>query len=323
MKTLTLACFTLAVCAGHAPRLFAQAYPAKPVRLIIPFPPGGSTDVIGRAFGGKLSEAWNQPVVIENRGGANTIIAAEAAAKSAPDGYTLFLTTAATMTTNTLLYRKLPYDAKTSFALISMLTISPYLIAAHPSLPAQSLKDLISLAQQKPAQLAYGTSGNGSSGHLTGALLEMMAGIKLLHVPYKGAAAALTDALGGQNPLVITGAQGLAQLAKSGRIRALATCGGSRLATWPDLPTVAESGYPGFEGVTWFGLVAPAGTPKPIIDRLQAETVRVGTLPDVRERLGTLGFEVVTGTPEGFATFIARELERVARVIKHSGIRLE
>ena len=168
MKTFTLACFTLAVCVGHAPRVFAQAYPAKPVRLIIPFPPGGSTDVIGRAFGGKFSEAWNQPVVIENRGGANTIIAAEGAAKSAPDGYTLFLTTAATMTTNTLLYRKLPYDAKTSFALISMLTISPYLIAAHPSLPAQSLKDLISLARQKPAQLAYGTSGNGSSGHLTG-----------------------------------------------------------------------------------------------------------------------------------------------------------
>ena len=166
-------------------------------------------------------------------------------------------------------------------------------------------------------------SGNGSSGHLTGALLEMMAGIKLLHVPYKGAAAALTDALGGQNPLVITGAQGLAQLAKSGRIRALATCGTTRLATWPDLPTVAESGYPGFEGVTWFGLVAPAGTPKPIIDRLQAETVRVGSLLDVRERLGTLGFEVVTGTTEGFATFIARELERVARVINHSGIRLE
>ncbi len=306
-----------------APPLAAQPYPAKPVRFIVPFPPGGSTDLIGRTFGAKFSEAWGQPVVIENRGGANTIIGAEVAAKSAPDGYTLFLTTATTMTTNTLLYRKLPYDAKTSFALVSMMTISPYVIAAHPSLPAASLKELITLAKQRPAQLAYGTSGNGSSGHLTGALLEIMAGIKLVHIPYKGAAPALTDALGGQNPLVVTGITGMGPLVKAGRIRVLATCGAARLAGWPDLPTVAESGYPGFEGITWFGLVVPAGTPKAIIDRLQADVMRAGALPDVRERVGTQGFEVVTGTPEAFAAFIARETERVTRVIKQSGIRLE
>ncbi len=301
----------------------AQSYPSKPVRLIIPFPPGGSTDLIGRTFGAKFSEAWGQPVVIENRGGANTIIGAEAAAKSAPDGYTLFLTTATTMTNNVILYRKLPYDPRSSFALASMLTVSPYLIAAHPSLPVTSVKELVTLARQKPAQLTYGTSGNGSSGHLTGALLEIMAGIKLLHVPYKGAAAALTDALGGQNPLVLTGAAGLAPLAKAGRIRVLATCGETRLSGWPELPTVAESGYPGFVGITWFGLVTPAGTPKPIIERLQAEAGRVGTMPDVRERLATQGFEVLTGTPEAFATFIARENERVTRVVKLSGIRVE
>ena len=307
----------------HSALASAQSYPTKSVRLIVPFPPGGSTDVIARTFGSKFSEAWGQPVVIDNRGGANTIIGAEAAAKSPPDGYTLFLTTATTMTTNTVLYRKLPYDPKTNFALVSQLTISPYVIAAHPSLPATSLKELITLAKQKPGELAYGTSGSGSSGHLTGALLEMMAGIKLVHVPYKGAAAALTDAIGGQNPLVFTGAQGLANLAKAGRIRVLATCGASRIASWPDLPTVAESGYPGFVGITWFGLVTPAGTPKPIIDRLQNETVRVGALADVRERLATQSFEVVTGTPEAFAAFIAKEMERVTRVVKHSGIRLE
>ncbi len=305
------------------PAAVPAAYPAKPVRLIIPFPPGGSTDVVGRAFGSKFSESWGQPVVIENRGGANTIIGAEAAAKSPADGYTLFLTTAATMTTNTILYRKLPYDPRTSFSLVSMLTVSPYVIAAHPSLPATSIKELVALAKQRPAQLAYGTSGNGSSGHLTGALLEIMAGIKLLHVPYKGAAAALTDALGGQNPLVITGATGLAQLVKAGRIRVLATCGANRLTTWPELPTVAESGYPGFEGITWFGLVVPAGTPKTIIDRLQTEAVRAGAMSDVRERLNALGFELLTGTPDQFAAFIAREHERVARVVKLSGIRLE
>lgn len=301
----------------------AQSYPSKPVRFIIPFLPGGSTDLIGRTFGAKFSEAWNQPVVIENRGGANTIIGAEAAAKSPADGYTLFLTTATTMTTNAILYRKLPYDPRNSFALVSMLTVSPYLIAAHPSLPVTSVKELVALAKQKPSQLSYGTSGNGSSGHLTGALLEIMAGIKLLHIPYKGAAPALADTLGGQNPLVLTGVPGMAQLAKAGRIRVIATCSSARLGIWPELPTVAESGYPGFEGITWFGLVTPAGTPKPIIDRLQAEAARVGTLPEVRERLATQGFEVLTGTPEAFAAFIARESERVARVVKQSGIRLE
>ena len=293
------------------------------MRFIIPFLPGGSTDLIGRTFGAKFSEAWNQPVVIENRGGANTIIGAEAASKSPPDGYTLFLTTATTMTTNAILYRKLPYDPKTSFSLVSMLTVSPYLIAAHPSLPVTSVKELVALARQKPAQLSYGTSGNGSSGHLTGALLEIMAGIKLLHIPYKGAAPALADALGGQNPLVITGVPGMAPLVKAGRIRVLAACSATRLGIWPELPTVAESGYPGFEGITWFGLVTPAGTPKPIIDRIQAEVVRVGAMPEVRERLATQGFEVLTGTPEAFAAFIVRESERVARVVKQSGIRLE
>ena len=301
----------------------AQTYPSKPVRFIVPFPPGGSTDLIARTFGAKFTEAWGQQVVIENRGGANTIIGAEAAAKSPPDGYSIFLTTAATMTTNAIVYRKLPYDPKTSFGLVSMLTVSPYLIVAHPSLPATTVKELVSLAKQRPGQLAYGTSGNGSSGHLAGALLEIMAGIKLLHVPYKGAAAALTDAVGGQNPLVLTGAPGLAPLVKAGRIRVLATCSAERLASWPDLPTVAESGYPGFVGITWFGLVVPAGTPKPIIDRLQTETVRIGALQDVRDRLATQGYEVVTGTPDAFATFVAREHERVTRVVKLSGIRVE
>lgn len=317
-------CTTSALLAALvAPGVAAQPYPSKPVRFIVPFPPGGSTDLIARTFGAKFTEAWGQQTVIENRGGANTIIGAEAAAKAPPDGYTLFLTTAATMTTNAILYRKLPYDPRTSFALVSMLTVSPYLIAAHPSLPVASVKELIALAKQRPAQLAYGTSGNGSSGHLTGALLEIMAGIKLIHVPYKGAAAALTDALGGQNPLVITGATGLAQLAKAGRIRVLATCSATRLASWPELPTVAESGYPGFLGITWFGLVVPAGTPKAIIDRLQADVVRIGAMPEVRERLATQGFEVLSGTPEAFAAFIARENERITRVVKLSGIRVE
>ena len=321
MKTFTLACFTLAVCVGHAPRVFAQAYPAKPVRLIIPFPPGGSTDVIGRAFGGKLSEAWNQPVVIENRGGANTIIAAEAAAKSAPDGYTLFLTTAATMTTNTLLYRKLPYDAKTSFALISMLTISPYLIAAHPSLPARGVKELLALARARPGEITW--SCGGSPSQLAAELFKKTAGVNVIVVPYKGNAPAVTAAMSGEVSLSFGNvAQSVPQV-KAGRLRALGVGSLQRSAVMPDVPTVAEAGLAGFEAGAWYGVLAPAATPRAIVDRLGGELVRILKLPDVQQRLRGEAYDVIADTPDQFAAAIRAEIAKWAPLVKQAGLRVD
>ena len=301
----------------------AQQWPAKPVRLIVPFPAGGNTDLVARAFSTRFAETFGQQFVIDNRGGANTIVGAELAARAAPDGHTLFLTTATTMTNNVVLYRKLPYDPKTAFALISMAVVFPYVIAVHPSVPARSVKELVALSKAQPGRLAYGTSGSGSSGHIAGALFETMAGVRWTHIPYKGSAGATMDAIGGQIPMVITGIASIAGQAQGGKLRVLGVCSEKRLTHWPDIPTIAESGYPGYVGITWFGFVAPAGTPKPVIDRVQGEVVRVGALPDVRERLQSQGFELMTGTPEQFADFIAKELARVTKVVDAAGIRIE
>jgi tripartite-type tricarboxylate transporter receptor subunit TctC len=301
----------------------AQNYPAKAVRLIIPFPPGGATDAVGRTFAAKFAEAWGQQVVVDNRAGANTIVGAEFAARAAPDGYTLFLTTAATQVNNVLLYRKLPYDARKSFQLISMTTLLPYAIAAHPSLPASSVKELVAFARARPGQLSYGSSGTGSTGHLAGVLFDTLTGTKMVHVPYKGAAAAIADVIGGQIPLYLPTMTSIATHLQNRRVKVLGIATAKRHPTWPDIPTVAEAGYPAYEMNTWYGIVAPAGTPRAIVDRVHADTVRIATLPDVIERMQALGADLHTNTPEEFAAYIERDFARVGKAVKAAGLRLD
>jgi tripartite-type tricarboxylate transporter receptor subunit TctC len=316
------ACVAL-VCGVAAGAVFGQAYPTKPVRLIIPFPPGGATDIVGRTFATKFAEAWGQQVIVDNRGGANTIVAAELAARAAPDGYTLFLTTAATQVNNVLLYRKLPYDARKSFQLISMSTLLPYTIAAHPSLPANSIKELVAFAKARPGELSYGSSGTGSTGHIAGVLFDTMTGTKMVHVPYKGAAAAIADLMGGQIPLYTPTMTSISTQLKNGRVKVLGIATAKRHPDWPDIPTVAEAGYPGYEVNTWYGVVAPAGTPRAIVDRVHADTVRISTMPDVIARMKTLGADLYTNTPEEFAAYIERDFARVGKAVKAAGLRLD
>lgn len=300
-----------------------EAYPVKPVRLIIPFPPGGATDAVGRTFAAKLAQAWGQQVVVDNRPGANTIVAAELAARAAPDGYTLFLTTAATQVNNLLLYRKLPYDPRKSFQLISMTTLLPYAFAAHPSLPANTIKELVAFALARPGELSYGSSGMGSSGHLAGVLFDSMTGTKMVHVPYKGAAAAITDLLGGQIPLYLPTMTSIAPHLENRKVKVLGIATAKRHSTWPEIPTVAESGYPGYEMNTWYGIVAPAGTPRDIVDRVHDDIVRAAKLPDVIARMQALGADLHTNTPEDFAAYMERDFARVGKAVKAAGIRLD
>jgi tripartite-type tricarboxylate transporter receptor subunit TctC len=324
LRFRAVACAAVALAGGiSAWPAIAQSYPVRPVRLIIPFPPGGATDAVGRTFAAKFTAAWGQQVIADNRPGANTIVAAELAARAASDGYTLFLTTAATQVNNVLLYRKLPYDARKSFQLISMTTLLPYAFATHPALPANSIKELVTMAKARPGELSYGTSGIGSSGHLAGVLFDSMTGTKMVHVPYKGAAAAIIDLIGGQIPLYLPTMTSIAPYMRSGKLKVLGIATARRHPSWPDIGTVAEAGYPGYEMNTWYGLVAPAGTPRAIVERVHAETVRAARLPDVIERMRTLGADLHTNTPEEFAAYVERDFRRVAKAVRDAGLRLD
>jgi len=301
----------------------AQSYPIKPVRVLVGFPPGGPTDAVARAFNARFTEAWGQQVLVDNRSGANTIVAAELVAKAAPDGYTLLQGAAATMINNPLLYKKLPYDWQKSFAPISMKVINPYLIAAHPALPASSIKELVALAKRRPGELTYASSGTGSSGHLGGVLLDAMAGTRMVHVPYKGVAIAIFDVLSGQIPLFVTTMATVRGQLQQKKLKALGYATPKRHPNWPDIPTVAEAGFPGYEMNTWYALFAPAGTPRAVIDRIQAETVKAATSPDVIKRMAALDLDLMTSTPEELAAYIARDYERVGKAVKTAGITLE
>lgn len=300
-----------------------QSFPVKPVRLIVPLAAGGQADLAGRTFAAKLAELWGQQVIVDNRPGANTMIGAELAAKAPPDGYTLFQPTGGTLVNNPLLYSKLPYDAKKCFALISMITTFPSIIVVHPALPVNSMRDLVALANSRPGQLAYGTSGIGSAGHLAGALFETMAGVKLNHIQYKNIANAIADTTTGQVPLMFTtfGSVGTHVLNK--KLKVIGIAAAKRHPGWPDIPTVAEAGYPGFEMNGWLGIVAPAATPRQVIDRVQSDIVRVAAMSDVVERLRATGLDVTTNTPEEFAAYIVRDSARVERAVKASGIKLD
>jgi tripartite-type tricarboxylate transporter receptor subunit TctC len=298
------------------------AYPAKPIRIIAGFPPGSGADITARVIGAKLGDALGQQVIVDNRPGAGSNIAAEIAAKAPADGYTLFVGTVAN-TINATLYAKLPFDFARDFAPVALATATPNVLVVHPSVPAKSVKELIALARSHPGQLNFASAGTGTAPHLSGELFSAMAGIKMVHIPYKGSPPAVTDLIAGEVALMFSPSSTVLPHVKTGRLRALAVTTASRLPSLPELPTVAESGLKGYETLTWFGFVAPAKTPPAVITRLNAEIVKVLALPDVRNLFAVQGIETLGGTPEQFASYIRDETEKWARVIKLSGARAD
>lgn len=302
--------------------LAAQPWPVKPVRLVLPFAPGGSTDTLVRILGPRLGEALGQTAIIDNRGGGGGNIAAEIVARSAPDGYTI-LVGSAMLTTNKHLYSKLGYDPERDFLPVTHLATGPYILMAHPSLPVRTIADLIALARSKPRALHFGSSGNGGASHLAGELFKRRAGIDIVHVPYKGGGPAALAVMGGEIPFLFgTIASSLTQV-QAGKLRAIAVSSLKRSGLVPDLPTMDEAGVRGFDVTTWDGLVAPAGTPQAIIERLGAETVKVLRMPDIRERIVRMGYEPTGTTPEDFGRFLRDETDLWAKVIREGNIRIE
>jgi tripartite-type tricarboxylate transporter receptor subunit TctC len=301
---------------------YGQAYPAKPIRFLVGFPPGGTSDILARAIGQKLSEAVGQQVVIENRPGAAGNIGAEAAAKSAPDGYTIFMSTTS-QAISASLYSKLNYDLVRDFAPVIQAVNYTNLLVVHPSLPVKSVKELIALAKAKPGQLNYGTAGNGTPPHMTGEMFKTYTGVNIQHVPYKGGAPAIADLLGGQITIMFDNVPPLLPHVQAGKMRPLAVTSLKRISVLRDVPTLDESGLKGFDSVAWNGVLAPAGTPKEIIARLNAEILRILSLPDVREHLSSQGADPVGGTPEQFAALIRGEIRKWAKVVKDSGAKVD
>jgi tripartite-type tricarboxylate transporter receptor subunit TctC len=298
---------------------FAQSYPAHGVRVIVPFPPGGGTDIISRTVAQKLSETWSQPVIVDNRAGANGIIGTDLAAKSKPDGYTL-LVVIATHAINPSLYTKLPYDTGKDFAPVTLMAQYPFIITIHPSLPARNVKELIALAKQKPGQLSYASSGNGSGPHLGFELFKTMAHIDVVHVPYKGAGPANIDLIAGQVQVFLNNFLAAMPHIRSGKVRVLAVTSARRSQAMPELPTVAESGLPGYEVIGWYALLAPAGTPQAILAKVHADTAAALKVPAVYNRLTSEGAEPVGSPPEAFSKFLAAEIAKWAKVAKAAKI---
>ena len=305
-----------------ATNALAQAYPTRPIRLISPYTPGGGNDTLARAIAPKLGESLGQQVVVENRPGANTIIGSDLVAKSPPDGYTLVLVPSS-HAINTSLYPKLPYDAIKDFAPITLIGSGPLIVVTHPSLPANGIKDLIALARARPGQLTYGSAGNGGSGHLAGAMFCTMTGVKMVHIPYKGTGPAVVDLMGGQISLMFATTLTVLPQVKAGKLKAIAWASAQRSSVMPELPTVDEAGVRGFNASLWYGILAPAGTPRDIVARLSTEIGRVLQLAEVRERLTTLGVDPRGSTPAEFAQLIVSDTERWAKVVKESGARID
>ena len=297
---------------------FAQQFPSKPVRIVSPFAPGGGNDVISRAIAAKLTETLKQQVIVENRAGANGIVGTEVAARAAPDGHTIVLIPSG-HAVNASLYRKLPYDSIKDFTPITLVGSSPLVLVVHPTLPVKNVKELIWFALARPGQLTYSSAGIGSSGHLAGALFDTLTGTKMVHVPYKGNALALSDLIGGQIVLTFATTASVMQHVKSGKLRALASTGATRSPTLPDLPTVAEA-VPGYETGLWYAFVGPAGIPQDIMQRLHAQIVSALNAAEVRERLTSVGVEPRSSTPEELARLIASDVKRWAVVIERTGV---
>ncbi len=300
----------------------AQVYPSKPLRMIVPFPPGGATDITGRYLAQKLGEALGQQAIPDNRPGANGTIGLELAAKAPPDGHTLVLGQTGNLAISVGL-TKVNYDPARDFAPISLVIASPHALAIHPSLPARSLKDVVTIAHSKPGQLNYASTGSGSAGHLGMELLKKATRMDIVHVPYKGAAPGLIDLVAGHVALMFTSALSTAQHQKIGKVRVLAVGSDQRSPSMPHVPTIAESGYPGFEVISWWGVLGPAGMPKEIVARLNSEIVKIMASTDARDRIAVLGADIMTSTPERFAAYIKAEQVKWALAIRDSGARVE
>jgi tripartite-type tricarboxylate transporter receptor subunit TctC len=300
----------------------AQTYPSKPIRFIVSFPPGGSSDLIVRAIAPRMGERLGQPVVVENRPGAGGMIGVEAVAKAPPDGYTIGLAAAGALSSNISLYPSMPYHPEKDLAPVSMLAMIPFFLIAHPS-QAASLKELIETARARPGALSYGYGGNGSTMHLAGELFNMMANVRVQGVPYKGSGPVSADVLGGQVPLGVVDVPSAIANVRAGKIRALAVTTKRRITAAPEVPTFEEAGLPGYEAVGWFGTVAPAGTPPDVIRKLNSEIRGALSVPDVRERALAAGAEPYTDSPEEFAAFIREETKKWAEVIKAAGVKLQ
>jgi tripartite-type tricarboxylate transporter receptor subunit TctC len=327
MKGLTraLAGFAVALCAAVASAQDpAASYPSRTIRLVVPFPPGGVTDRLGRVLAQKMQEDWGQPAVVDNRPGASGMIAAEAVAKAAPDGYTLMMGHIGTHAINASLFAKLPYDPVRDFAPVSLLVTVPNILLLHPTVPASSVRELIALARARPGTLNFASPGSGTSGHMSAELFKSMAGVDIVHVPYKGPGPALQDLLAGQvNMLFDTVASSLPQV-RAGKAKGLAVTSRDRAVIAPDIPTMAESGVPGYEIAPWFAAFAPAGTPASIVAKLQGEMARILAQPDVRNAfVNQQGMTLIASTPDELAAHVQREIAKWAKVVKETGARAD
>jgi len=312
------AAFTLA---AHAQTSTPGAWPTKPVKIVVTFPPGGAPDTLARVLADKWGQALGQTFTVDNKPGAGGNIGSDFVAKSPPDGTTLLIGTVGTHAINPALYSKMPYNHMTDFTPVSFLASTPNLLVVNKDVPVKNVKELIDLAKKQP--LSFGSSGSGTSIHLSGELFNTMAGVKMQHIPYKGRAQAVPDLLGGRIQMIFDNMPSALPLVKSGEVRALGVTSAKRSPAAPDIPTIAEAGLPGFEATSWFALYAPAGLPKDVLARINAETVRVMNMPDVRERLNGLGLDVATGTPEALTSFQQAETNKWAKVVKDSGAKLD
>ena len=301
----------------------AQDYPSKPVRLVVPFAPGGPTDIAARVIAEKLGARWSQQVVVENRAGAGGNVGAEVVAKSPPDGYTIVLGVTGSHAINVSLMKQMPYHPLKDFEPVTQATSFPNAIAVHPSVPAKSLAELMELAKREPGKLSYGSDGNGTASHLTMELMKSKAGVDLVHIPYKGSGPLLNELVGGQVQVGITGLPAMQSQAAAGRIRVLAVTTAARVASNPDIPTVAEQGFPGFAAAPWAGFFVPKGTPRPIVQKLAADLIAVMKLPEVRDRMATLGSTVVASEPEEFRRFVESEIRQWADAVRISGAKAD
>jgi tripartite-type tricarboxylate transporter receptor subunit TctC len=301
----------------------ADTYPNQPIKFVVPFPPGGTTDILARVFAQKMSEAWGQSVVVENRSGAGGIIGTEYVAHAAPDGYTILLGTIGTHAVNTSLYKKLPYDPEKDFAPITLLATLPNLLAINPSLPIANLKELIAYAKANPGKLSFASAGAGTASHLAGEMFRRLAGVDIVHVPYRGSSPALTDLIAGQVSMTFDYMPSALPYVRSGKLRALAVTGLSRAKAAPEIPTMIEGGLPGFNIVTWYAVFAPKGTPPEIVSKIRNTIATVATAPEIVKRMDDLAVDLVASSPEELARFQRGEIERWAKVIHDANIKVE
>jgi len=323
MKRVTRAAFFAITACTFAAAVHAQNYPTKPIRMVVTFPPGGSSDTIARLIGPRLTEKFGQPIIVDNRPGGGGGIGADVVAKAAPDGYSLLVGAAGGLALNPVIYPNTPYDPVKDFAPITLLVTSPFIVAVNPSVtPVNNLKELIALVKSKPG-MPFGSGGTGTGMHLAGELFRMLINVPMTHVPYKGNAPALTDVAGGQIPMAFTDLGSTPPFTKGGRVKVLAIASATRSALAPELPTAAEAGLPGWEALGWFGLVAPAATPRPIVQRLNAEVVAILKAPDIHDKILATGNEPAPTTPEAFGEYIRAEVARWGKVVRESGGKFE